>query len=586
MAKPVPGLTSLLAIDVSPVEIGVHLIKRQEDIYRWVGVGRAPLSITTLGEIDKKCVLKAVNQLMAVTKCILLDENGQIITPTDKLGCGVDRVSLTWSLPAPIRVVLVGLMPAHSLAIANNLLADLPLEIIDQISSTDGRSTEDKLDCLLTTRPDVIVIIGGVDGGADQVIKTQVDLVIRSLSLIPHDLRPEVVYAGNSFLSGYVKTAIESLTVVSTAPNIQPTLTDTDLRPAREVLVDTCNRMWMRRYKLQIGTRPLTFDHMRPSSYAIEDIQTILGMCAKADHGSVALYLDGVSTIISSSLDGRIASHQYSIPCRSKELSGLIKEFGPADVSSWSPVEIKQSDLVDHLIGDTLYPGRLPVTVSDSILESATTHVVGQRTWTTLTTKKNFPHPLASKQKGVDADLIVIGGSRLYNRQHYGSALLEMLDILQPIGVTDVYLDREGVAASLGTAAHIEPLIPIHGILGKVMPKLATVIAPVFHVRGDKALFSLALINPEGKRIVHEIHSGKLHSIPLGVNETVELHLTLRSGVTLGKRYRRNNVVSITGSVMGIVIDTRGRPLTPTKDPQVQYAWMKQSIEQAQELYK
>ncbi len=586
MQKPIAKPTSLLVIDVSPVEVHAHLIKQIDEFYHWMGVGKAPVALTMLGNIDKRCVLNALHQLTTHTSCILLGDDNQVITPTDIHGRGVDRICITWSLTTPLKVVLIGLMPSYSLNVGHRLIAEMPMEIIDQIASTDDRSVDERMDTILTSGAELIVLLGGVDGGADQVIKTQVDLIVRSLSILPQDLRPEVVYAGNSTLSGYVKSKLEGLTVISTAANIQPTLMDTDLQPAREVLANVCSRIWLKRFNLQTGASQLNVDFTRPTINAIEDLVNILAKCENANNGCVAIYLNSLSTSISAILDDRGTSHQYAKTCRTYGSNTSVRDIKLVDVTSWSPSKIQQIDLVDHLIGDALYPGRLPVTSTDSAIDQGVTHTAGRLTWHQLTKKRDFDSRLISKQDGLDADLILIGGSKLYSRQSLGPVLLEIMDILQPIGITDVYLDREGVAAPLGALAHIDPIIPVHCILGNALLKLATVIAPAFHAKDNSKVMTLVMVNTEGKKIVHEIQSGSLFSIPLAVDETIEMRIPFRLGVDLGLRSSRRKTFTLTGSAMGIIVDARGRPLIPRKDPQAQQAWMKRSLEQAQELDK
>ncbi len=581
-AKP----SSILALDITPLEIHAHLIKRPADVYRWMGVGRAQTTLTMLGNVDKRSLVKSLRQLSARTGYLLLDDDGRLVYPSDNKGRGVDCVSLTWSLPVPLKVVLIGLIPAYSLNIGQRLIAEMQMTIIDQISLTDGRSDEEKLDTILSGRPDLIILLGGVDGGAEKVIKNQVDLIVRSLKIIPQDLRPEVVYLGNAQLAEYVKTAIEAFTVISTAPNIQPTLVETDLQPARETLARVCSRIWLKHYHLQIGTQPLSVDSYRPTRNSIEDFTNILAECENAVGGCVSIYMDGTSSIISTSRDGRSTSYQYGMVNKTEEIFRQKDEIKLIDVTAWAPAITQQSVLSDHIMGDAFYPGRLPVTNEDSILEYGIDRAAGRRAWHLLTLKKDFPRRLISKQAGVDTDVLFIGGSRLHTRNSYGRLLLDVLDILQPIGITDVRLDREGLAASLGMLAHLDPIIPIHCILGNAIPKLATVIAPAFHARDDVKIMSLIITDKNGKEVVQEVRSGNLLRVPLTVGETAMVQIKPHLGVNLGSRKDWKKGTSVSGSMLGIVIDARGRPLSPRKDPQAQQAWMMHCIEQAREMDK
>jgi len=509
-----------------------------------------------------------------------------LISPSDNKGRGVDRVCLTWSLPVPLRAVMIGLIPAYSLNIGQQLLADMQMNVVGQISLTDGRSDEEKLDTILSSRPDLIILLGGVDGGAANVIKAQVDLIVRALRILPKELRPEVVYMGNSLLAEYVKTTIEAFTLISTAANIQPTLAETDLKPARETLAKVCSRIWLKHYHLQVGTQLLSIENYRPASESIEDLTNILAKCENADGGCVSFYQDCVSSVISTSRDGKSASHQFYKPYSTKVLNERKDEIRLSDVTAWVPTITQQSVLNRRFFGDAFYPGRLPVTSDDSILEYGVDRAAGRQAWHQLSSKKETSRKLVSKPGGVDTDLILVGGSRLYARRSLGRVLLDVLDILQPVGKTDVYFDQEVLVGPLGTLAHLDPNIPIHCILGNTIPKLATLIAPAFHARDDAKIMNLVVTDKEGNEIVHEVRSGSLFRIPVPPDRIVDVRIHPHVNLNFGSRKNKRIPLSVSGSMLGIVIDARGRPLKPRKNPQAQQDWMMRCIEQAGELDK
>ncbi len=571
---------SLLSININPVIIQVCLIDQQESIYRIAGVGSGSISYGLNGSIDRRCLVRVLHELALNTGHELVNDNNDVLTPSEGTKRGVDRISLTWSLPAPIKAILVGLMPALSMRAGIRLIEELPLEIIDQIFTTDGRTEEERMDSILSLRPDLIVFAGGVEDGAVDVVKSSADLLARSFSALPPELRPEVVFAGNSRAAEYVKNKIEPLTLIFTAPNIQPTLSELDIQPAREVLSGVCNRMWVKRFGLQPGIRPMSLDLTRLSIRAMEDFISILGICEKKQHGALAIQLNGPGTGVSVSLDGRSTSYQQLKGCRAADPGRLIKEYKPEDASVWSQTQIEPASLADFLAAELLYPGRLPVTSPDADLEGSITRLAGMRAWQALSEKQDFPRELKFKNTGAEADLILIAGNRLQNQQNQGPVLLEMLDIIQPIGVTDVFIDLDGVATALGAAAQLNPRIPLHCILGQAVPRLATVIAPIFKAKDGIKLLTVTLVFEDGREISQEIRSGSMTFLRLKSDEKARLKIIPRSGIKMGSRFGRKNDIQVSGSLLGIVVDARGRPLVPRKSPKEQQAWMKRNIDQ------
>lgn len=569
------AITSLLALDISPEVVRACLFEREEGVYRLAGVSRTPALLNAQGSINRKDLTKALTDLAINSSHEILSENGNVISPAEGLTRGVDRISLSWSLPVPIKVILFGLMPSGSMKAGLLLLEELPLEVVGQISATDGCSDEDRMDEILAKRPELILLTGGIEGGADNVIRSSVDLVARSIAVLPQELRPVVVFAGNSMVAEYVKTKLEPLTLIFTAPNIQPHLSEVDIQPAREVLSDVCNRMWVKRFGLQSGTRPIVINQIRPSIRAIEDFLAILGISEKHTRGGIAIQLDGLATSLSVNRDGRSTSHQQINGCMRLDPGKLVSQYQLSDIAPWSPDTIDSVYLAEYLAAESLYAGRLPVTNEDGSIEESLTRVAGVRTWHNLSKKLDFPKNLISRGFCADADIILITGGRQNHHQERGLSLLQTLDILQPIGLCDAFYDQDGIAACLGTAAHLDASIPLHCLLGRAVPRLATIIAPVHKAREGSRLLSMIVVEQDGRETRLEIPAGGLSSFPLRPGTKAEVKIKLHNGAGMGARFNPRSGVTVEGSLLGIVIDARGRPLVHRKDPSAQQEWLK-----------
>jgi hypothetical protein len=568
-------ITSLLALDISSEVIRACLIEREEGVYRLAGVSRTPTFLNAQGSINRKDLIKALTDLMNYSGHELLADDGNVLSPAESLTHGVDRIALSWSLPVPMKVILFGLMPSGSIKAGLLLVEELPLEIVGQISATDGCSDEDRMDVILAKRPELILLTGGIEGGADNVLRSSVDLVARTIAVLPQELRPVVVYAGNSMVAEYVKTKLEPLTLIFTAPNVQPRLSEMDIQPAREILSDVCNRMWVKRFGLKPGTRQLVINQIRPSIRAIEDFLAILGISEKRTRGGIAIQLDGLATSLSVNRDGRSTSYQQINRCMRLDPGKLVSQYQLSDVAPWSSDTIDPAYLAEYLAAGSLYAGRLPITSGEASIEESLTRVAGMRTWHTLSKKHDFPKTLISRDFCADADTILITGSRQDYHQERGLDLLQMLDILQPIGLCDAFYDQDGIAACLGTAAHLDASIPLHCLLGRAVPRLATIIAPVHKAREGSRLLSMIVVEQDGRESKLEILAGGLSSFPLRSGMKAEVKISLHSGASMGARFSPRNGVIVEGSLLGIIIDARGRPLVLRKDPGAQQEWVK-----------
>ena len=168
---------TLLAIDVGTVNTRASLFDVVDGRYRLIATGRAP---TTAGpplfDVGEG-VRMALDQVQAVTGRQILDESDLPIMPVTSRGAGVDLLVSTASAGPKVRTVLVGLMPGVSMASARRMITSTYLELVEEVSLLDGRRDDEKIDAIAASRPDLVLIVGGTDGGARESVLQLVDLV-------------------------------------------------------------------------------------------------------------------------------------------------------------------------------------------------------------------------------------------------------------------------------------------------------------------------------------------------------------------------------------------------------------------------
>lgn len=70
----------------------------------------------------------------------------------------------------------------------------------------------------------------------------------------------------------------------------------------------------------------------------------------------------------------------------------------------------------------------------------------------------------------------------------------------------------------------------------------------------------------DGKRIEESLPYGELRVIPLGIDETAEIEILPGKNFDVGTGKGKPVTKKVFGGVVGIVIDTRGKPITLAKD--------------------
>ncbi|MBP1701755.1 MAG: hypothetical protein H6Q38_862, partial [Chloroflexi bacterium] len=223
-ANPQQDGASLLAIDVGEIHTRAALFDVVEGRYRFLAFGSAPTTVAAPYHHVGEGIRKALGQLEEITGRTLVGMDERLVMPERQDGSGVDTFVATMSAGPPLKVLGVGLLDDVSLEGVKRLTTTISARLVEALSLNDRRKPEGRLDTILGTRPDVIIIAGGTEEGASYSVLRLVDAVGLACSLIPKERRPDVLYAGNGKLVDEVKTKLKAVTNLYIAPNLLPDL--------------------------------------------------------------------------------------------------------------------------------------------------------------------------------------------------------------------------------------------------------------------------------------------------------------------------------------------------------------------------
>jgi hypothetical protein len=146
--------------------------------------------------------------------------------------------------------------------------------------------------------------------------------------------------------------------------------------------------------------------------------------------------------------------------------------------------------------------------------------------------------------------------------------------------VTTLALDQNGILPGLGAVSEINPLLTVQVIESNTFLNLGTIIAPIGYARPGTPILRIRVNREDGRTFTREIKYGSLTVLPIELGEKVSLHLRPlhRFDVGMGGPGKSGKVNAVGGS-LGIIIDTRGRPLPFSLDPEKNWkrndAWIK-----------
>ena len=555
-------LGSILVADCGSTCTTVALIERVNGHHRLlargeaIGTHRSPWLDMTVG------VRKAIQQIERLVGRKLLAEGEILIQGHNKTDAGIDTLVVVSSAGAPLQVALAGLTHGLSLASAQRAVAGtyaLTTGVLALDEGSAGRDPNARMKALRQTKPDVIFITGGTDGGAVRPVMNIAQLVALYNQILEPEERPLTFYAGNAHLADDVAALFATAGELRVVANVHPRPDLENLRPAQIELETIYRNRSLTRvpgYETlsHLVSRPIT-----PTTRTFAQLIRYIG--DRYQLKAVGIDLGSASTSIAAR-----SSDFFSLTTRADlgigvNVGRVLEQIPPERITRWLPFEMATDDARDVLLNKSLHPASVPQTREDLLLEYALAREVMR-----LAVAQARPgwlrgghHPLADTPQW---DLMIGAGRTLSQAPHPGHAALLLVDALEPVGVSQIAIDATGIAATLGALAGAQPLAAVEVVEHDACLNLGTVVAPLGTARAGDVALRVKVCYTDGREVQQEVSYGSISVIPLAPREraTLELHPTRRFDLGLGEP-GLGVTAEADGGILGLVIDARGRPL-------------------------
>lgn len=572
MAEPLPRNTpapgagealtgSILALDVGSVYTRVLLIDVVEGGYRFVARGEAPTTSALPWNDVLVGVYDAIMQVSVATGRQLLDGNS-LIQPEEAESVGVDRFVATASAGESIRAVLVGLMPDLSLASGRRAADSIYLQIADTFSLADGRTMAQRIDAMLQANPDLVILVGGTDGGASGAIRQQLDTILLAFSLLDGPGRPPLLYAGNDEMANVVEAAgAERGVRVITARNVRPSLETEYLDDAQARLAALYSQQRSRSAPGMAEIVSWSERGLVPTARGFGALVHILAGLNNED--VLGIDLGSRTTAIAAWLAGEPYLNVFGQLGAGHSIREAFEAMAISDVMRWiTEPAVTAEDVRDYVWNRWLYPHGVPATPEDMCIASALARELiaqaannARLSWRSALPEGPLPR----------FDTLLLAGTTLARQPDAGWSLLIALDALLPEGCVRVMLDREGIAPALGAIAPSSPQAVVQVLDSGALVELGTVVATSGRAQpGETALEGTLHVEGSAATFAFCVGQGDLMRLPLPAGARAEIRLAGSHAPLVGLGRRRR--IAVSGGELGVVIDGRGRPLSFSRD--------------------
>lgn len=562
---------AVLGLDLGRVHTRATLFGIIEGKYRVLGSQTAPTTMGAGMHLGRG-VGEALKTLQGGCEHPFLKDTGGLVLPLDRMGRGVDRVALLTSAGPKATASLLGLSGAGSIKAGKALLSGLPLQTVDALSVGELADEARIIERLVKTRPEFVVIAGGEDAGAEDPVMRWIEVLRTACRLMPSSSQPVIVYTGNPNLESMVMRRLEPVGKLYVVPNIQPAYGEYDLVPAQIALEGEILRRWKTTLPGLAGLCDLARDLNGITFRALDRMVRYLGQSKRINStgvektGVLAVDLGGQSTTLAASLGslaGSVVQDKFPVLCDGSWVSACQA------INEWTgePVTLDTAD--QFLCNYALIPGWVPETPTELALAQAFARFRLMRALKQFS--ENYPwfdyHPDLGLQGHYEP--IIVSGAVMTHAPNPGGVLLTLLDGLQPRGMTTFVLDRHHLLPLLGKVGEAEPLLPVQVLASTAFENLGTVVSATGDLPQGKLALSVHVETESGKVYTVDVHQGSLRRLVIPTGEEAVLEFVPHQKVDIGfSGTGQGGRLKITGGVLGVVIDARGRPVQMPDQPE------------------
>lgn len=588
----------ILATDCGSTTTKAILIEKRGDEYRLIVRGEAPTTVEAPFEDVTMGVLNAVGEVEELSGRKLLDDKGVIIRPANG-EVGTDIYISTSSAGGGLQMMVAGVVRSMTAESAERAALGAGSIVMDVIASNDRRQPHEQIERIRRLRPDMILLSGGIDGGTTTHVVEIAELISAAdpKPRLGSGYKLPVIFAGNKDARNAVKETLEEKTDLTIVDNLRPVLERENLLPAREKIHD----LFMEHVMAQApGYRKLMSWCDAPIMPTPGAVGSIIKRVSEIEGIEVVgVDIGGATTDVFSVFQGVFNRTVSANLGMSYSVSNVFAEAGLDNVMRWVPFHMDERDLRNRVKNKMIRPTTIPQLMEELIFEQAiakealrlafiqhksfATVLKGVQQQRTIADAFDQSSSGATLVNMMTLDMLIGSGGVLSHAPRRQQSALMMIDAFLPEGITRLAVDSIFMMPQLGVLAEVHPKAATEVFNKDCLIHLGTCIAPVGESRSGKGeIMNYRIELPGGKVEEGSLEVGQMKLIPLGFDESSSLPMTAKAsfdpsrGFDLGGGKGNKVEREISGGVVGIILDGRGRPFVVPKDDATRVAKLKE----------
>ncbi|MBD3367917.1 MAG: methylaspartate mutase [Candidatus Eisenbacteria bacterium] len=573
-------IRAIVATDCGSTTTKAILIKLVDGEYRLIVRGEAPTTVEAPFEDVTRGVLNAVREVEELSDHEVLA--GEDVIHPNEGDKGVDLYLSTSSAGGGLQMMVAGVVSSMTAESAERAALGAGSIVMDVLASNDGRLPHEQIERIRHLRPDMILLSGGIDGG------TITHVVELAQVIAAADPKPRlgtgyqlpVIYAGNIDAREEVGRLLGEKTALYQVENLRPVLEKENLGPARDKIHDLFMEHVMAQAPGYNKLMGWTDAPIMPTPGAVGSI--IETIAKQQDIEVVGVDIGGATTDVFSVFKDTFNRTVSANLGMSYSVSNVLAEAGIENVMRWVPFGLPELEVRNRIKNKMIRPTTVPQALEDLKLEQAIARealrlafeqhksfavglkgVQQERTISDAFTQSSSGATLVNL---MDLDLLVGSGGVLSHAPRRQQAALMLTDAFLPEGVTRLAVDSIFMMPQLGVLAEVHEKAATEVFEKDCLIHLGTIVAPVGTAQEGKPCLTVEGTLPDGTSLNEEIPFGEMRVYPMTVDDEIRIKMTPARSFDVGAGPGKPHEATVSGGVVGLMIDTRGRPFNLPTD--------------------
>jgi len=570
-------IRSVLATDCGSTTTKAILIEKVGDEYRQTWRGEAPTTVEAPFEDVTNGVLNAATEVQELSgRKLVRDDGSGILTPErindDGVVEGVDIYISTSSAGGGLQLVVGGVVRSMTADSAMRAALGAGAIVMDTFATNDKRAAHEQIERIRQLRPDMILLAGGVDGGTVKHVMALAERIkaARPRTRLGGGYNLPIIFAGNTKVRGPIKELLGEISDLQIVDNVRPVMEQENLGPARDKIHDLFMEHVMAQAPGYNKLMEWSDAPIMPTPGAVGLImQTI---ARQRGINVVGVDIGGATTDVFSVFGPHFNRTVSANLGMSYSVSNVLAEAGLPQILRWVPFDIDEKGLRNRIGNKMIRPTTIPQTLEELKIEQA---IAREALRLAFIQHKEFAVALKGVQKQrtiadafrqvgdeslvqmMELDLVVGSGGVLSHAPRRVQSMRMMIDAFAPEGVTQIAVDSIFMMPHLGVLSTVNEEAATQVFEKDCIIYLGACVAPIGELNPSKPVMKVELGDES-----FTMNAAELRCIKQPHDDERKLTVTpLQSTLDLGAGPGKPLTTTVRGGEVGVVFDTRGRPI-------------------------